>query len=339
MSAPVNCILHFGFCILNFSFYFPRRLHQFLLHAVEDAVDEAPAVLGAELFGDVHRFVDAHHRGDIVPMQHLIDRQAENVAVHGGDARQLPVLAVFADERFGKSLRGQFVGAERGQFGPLAPLGLAFVLRNGGSALRLPELRERLVEVLGRVEVMLKQKLDGAFPRLTAFAHATSIAEKRARREGKSGLGRIGNRPSSGRAACRPEPQAVLFNHEWTRIHTNLTLAHQSLPATWVLYTRHRFDWTVGQTGCSLALVGLTAALVQGGLTRVLVPRLGERKAATLFSHFIRDGAAVKVPGAAFFSSALLVILALILAVKSFHRHDGGQASATVDVQAPKPSS
>src|SRR6266511_2593934 len=85
------------------------------------------------------------------------------------------------DERFGKSLRGQFVGAERGQFGPLAPLGLAFVLRNGGSALRLPELRERLVEVLGRVEVMLKQKLDGAFPRLTAFAHATSIAEKRAR--------------------------------------------------------------------------------------------------------------------------------------------------------------
>ncbi len=194
-----------------------------------------------------------------------------------------------------------------------------------------------------------------------------------------------------------------------------LALAHQTLPATWVLYTRHRFDWTVGQTGYSLALVGLTAALVQGGLTRVLVPRLGERKAATLglaiiavsftgyglategwmmyalivlgslggitgpavqglisrsvganeqggvqgslaglasvagilgpplattlFSHFISDGATVKLPGAAFFSSALLVILALMLAVKSFRRHDGGQASAAVDVQAPKPSS
>jgi DHA1 family tetracycline resistance protein-like MFS transporter len=194
-----------------------------------------------------------------------------------------------------------------------------------------------------------------------------------------------------------------------------LTLAHQSLPATWVLYTKHRFDWTVGQTGYSLALVGLTAALVQGGLTRVLVPRLGERKAATLglaiiavtftgyglategwmiyalivlgslggitgpavqglisrsvgadeqggvqgsltglasvagilgpplattlFSHFIRHGAAVKLPGAAFFSSALLVMLALMLAVKSFRRHGGAQTSAAAVVEVPRPSS
>lgn len=59
-------------------------------------------------------------------------------------------------------------------------------------------------------------------------------------------------------------------------------LAHQVLPSTWVLYTSYRYHWTVGQTGISLAIVGLMAAIVQGGLVRIIVPKLGERKAATL---------------------------------------------------------
>ncbi len=59
-------------------------------------------------------------------------------------------------------------------------------------------------------------------------------------------------------------------------------LAHQVLPSTWVLYTGYRYHWTVGQTGVSLAIVGLTAAIVQGGLTRVIVPRIGEQKSATV---------------------------------------------------------
>ena len=61
-----------------------------------------------------------------------------------------------------------------------------------------------------------------------------------------------------------------------------VNLAHQALPATWVLYTGYRYHWTVGQTGLSLAVVGLTAAIVQGGLTRIIVRRLGERKTALL---------------------------------------------------------
>jgi DHA1 family tetracycline resistance protein-like MFS transporter len=57
-------------------------------------------------------------------------------------------------------------------------------------------------------------------------------------------------------------------------------LAHQVLPSTWVLYTSYRYDWTVGQTGLSLAVVGFTAAIVQGGLTRIVVARFGEQKTA-----------------------------------------------------------
>ena len=56
-------------------------------------------------------------------------------------------------------------------------------------------------------------------------------------------------------------------------------LAHQVFPSTWVLYTDHRYHWTSGQVGASLAVVGLMAAVVQGGLARWIVPALGERRA------------------------------------------------------------
>jgi MFS transporter, DHA1 family, tetracycline resistance protein len=56
-------------------------------------------------------------------------------------------------------------------------------------------------------------------------------------------------------------------------------LAHDSLPATWVLYTTYRFKWTPFDNGLSLALVGVTFAAISAGLTGKLVGWLGERKA------------------------------------------------------------
>lgn len=66
---------------------------------------------------------------------------------------------------------------------------------------------------------------------------------------------------------------------ELAGMHFLIVLGHQVFPATWVLYTGYRFHWTVGQTGLSLAAVGVMAAIVQGGLTRVLIPRIGEQRA------------------------------------------------------------
>jgi DHA1 family tetracycline resistance protein-like MFS transporter len=57
-----------------------------------------------------------------------------------------------------------------------------------------------------------------------------------------------------------------------------LHLAHQALPGTWVLYTAYRYNWTPFQTGLSLAVVGLTAGIVQAALTRRFVAALGEKK-------------------------------------------------------------
>jgi DHA1 family tetracycline resistance protein-like MFS transporter len=57
-----------------------------------------------------------------------------------------------------------------------------------------------------------------------------------------------------------------------------ISLAHQVFPSTWVLYTSYRFDWTPRQVGLSLAAVGVMAAIVQGGLARKMIPKLGERR-------------------------------------------------------------
>jgi DHA1 family tetracycline resistance protein-like MFS transporter len=49
-----------------------------------------------------------------------------------------------------------------------------------------------------------------------------------------------------------------------------------------VLYTGYRYHWTSAQVGLSLAIVGLMAALVQGGLARRIVPALGERRSIVI---------------------------------------------------------
>ncbi len=55
-------------------------------------------------------------------------------------------------------------------------------------------------------------------------------------------------------------------------------LAQFILHATWVLYTTHRYGWTLPQVGLSLFAVGITSAIVQGGLARKLIPLLGEHR-------------------------------------------------------------
>lgn len=59
-------------------------------------------------------------------------------------------------------------------------------------------------------------------------------------------------------------------------------LAQFGLHATWVLYTQFRYDWNESDVGYSLFAVGLGAAIVQGGLARRIIPRLGERRSVLI---------------------------------------------------------
>jgi DHA1 family tetracycline resistance protein-like MFS transporter len=57
-------------------------------------------------------------------------------------------------------------------------------------------------------------------------------------------------------------------------------LSHWVLPGTWSFYTSLKFGWDSTAIGLSLAFAGLTMIVVQGGLTRVVIPRLGEKRSA-----------------------------------------------------------
>ena len=62
-------------------------------------------------------------------------------------------------------------------------------------------------------------------------------------------------------------------------------LAHFAYPAVWSFYTKEAFAWSNAQIGLSLAIVGISFAVAQGWLIRLILPRLGE--AGTAFWGFV----------------------------------------------------
>jgi MFS transporter, DHA1 family, tetracycline resistance protein len=54
-------------------------------------------------------------------------------------------------------------------------------------------------------------------------------------------------------------------------------LAHNSLPSMWAYYTEYRYHWSRPDVGNSLAVVGVSAAIVSGVLVGPFVKRFGER--------------------------------------------------------------
>jgi len=74
-------------------------------------------------------------------------------------------------------------------------------------------------------------------------------------------------------------------------------LAQNSLPSMWTLYTEYRYAWGHGKVGISLAIVGISAAIVSGVLVGPVVKKYGERRsliAGMLFGTlgFVSFGAA-----------------------------------------------
>lgn len=57
-----------------------------------------------------------------------------------------------------------------------------------------------------------------------------------------------------------------------------MALAHVVYPSTFVLYADYRFHWQSDMVGNTLALVGVLAAIVQGGLIKRFIARFGERR-------------------------------------------------------------
>jgi len=53
--------------------------------------------------------------------------------------------------------------------------------------------------------------------------------------------------------------------------------AVQSVQTVWTYYTIMKFSWSKHMIGLSLTAVGLMVAVVQGGLIRIVIPKLGQK--------------------------------------------------------------
>ncbi|MBO9659952.1 MAG: TCR/Tet family MFS transporter [Chitinophagaceae bacterium] len=59
-------------------------------------------------------------------------------------------------------------------------------------------------------------------------------------------------------------------------------IAGYSVQSTWNFFTIEKFNWTKGMIGVSLAIVGLLVGAVQGGLVRVINPKIGNERSIYL---------------------------------------------------------
>lgn len=108
-----------------------------------------------------------------------------------------------------------------------------------------------------------------------------------------------------------------------------LMLAGQVHPSTWTLYTQHKFGWSSSDVGLSLAFVGFSIGLVQGGLTRVLIPRIGEWQALVL-------GVVINVLGYGAFAFANSGwVMYLILAPSALSAISGPALQSLISRQIP----
>jgi MFS transporter, DHA1 family, tetracycline resistance protein len=57
-----------------------------------------------------------------------------------------------------------------------------------------------------------------------------------------------------------------------------LFMAGKSVESTWTFYTMLKFNWNSIWVGISLSVVGILVAIVQGGLIRIIIPKLGQKK-------------------------------------------------------------
>ena len=61
-----------------------------------------------------------------------------------------------------------------------------------------------------------------------------------------------------------------------------IMIAGFATQSTWTFYCMDKFGWTEKMVGLSLGFVGVMAALVQGGLTRAVIPKLGNYRSISV---------------------------------------------------------
>jgi len=99
--------------------------------------------------------------------------------------------------------------------------------------------------------------------------------------------------PMGALALLRSHPQLIAFGV----MHFLYNLAHQVLPSVFVLYAAYRYNWGPKMVGVTLAIIGVSVAVVQGALIGPIVKRFGERRA--MLTGIVSGAAGLAVYGLA----------------------------------------
>lgn len=132
---------------------------------------------------------------------------------------------------------GPLMGGLLGEWGTRAPFWAAAVLAGANAVLGYFVLQETVTDAIRRPFDWRRANPLGAFKSLGELP----------------GLGRL---------------LAVFFLYQ---------VAFFVYPAVWAYFGQARFGWNAGMIGLSLGLFGIMMAIVQGGLIRLILARLGER--------------------------------------------------------------
>ncbi|MCR9157845.1 MAG: TCR/Tet family MFS transporter [Rhodobacteraceae bacterium] len=132
---------------------------------------------------------------------------------------------------------GPLLGGLLGEWGTRAPFWAAAALAGANAVLGYFVLRETVTDTIRRPFEWRRANPFGAFKSLGELP----------------GLGRL---------------FVVFFLYQ---------VAFFVYPAVWAYYGQARFGWNAGMIGLSLGLFGIMMAVVQGGLIRLILARLGER--------------------------------------------------------------
>jgi DHA1 family tetracycline resistance protein-like MFS transporter len=67
-------------------------------------------------------------------------------------------------------------------------------------------------------------------------------------------------------------------------------VAAHAVQTNWPYYTIEKFGWDTRMIGISLAVVGISFAIVQGGLIRIIIPKLGNQRSVYVGLAFTTAG-------------------------------------------------
>ncbi|MCK8491447.1 TCR/Tet family MFS transporter [Spirosoma sp. RP8] len=70
-------------------------------------------------------------------------------------------------------------------------------------------------------------------------------------------------------------------------------IAGFAVQGTWTFYTMEKFKWDEKTVGLSLAAIGVSFAIVQGGLSRIIIPKLGQQRSVYVGMLFSAIGFAL----------------------------------------------